>query len=187
MDSYRLKKYDGSIYLCGFMGTGKSSVGIQLAKALDQAFKDLDTEIIRKAELSIPEIFERQGEDVFRKLEWKTLYELTQNYKGVLSLGGGSLQSQNIVDHLKLYGLLIFIETPISEIVHRIGDDQNRPLLRNEDGSIKESAVLMQDLLALYEKRLPLYEQAQIKITTTDFSSIEEIVADLKERIARYV
>lgn len=169
------------------MGTGKSTIGIQLAGSLDRSFKDLDSEIEEMAGMAIPDIFKKDGEEAFRKMEWKKLYELSQHYKGVLSLGGGTLQNQRVVDHLKLYGLLIFIETPMDEIIHRISEDKNRPMLLNEDSTEKDTTTLIKDMTALYKKRLPLYSQAQMSVRTSEFSSVEEIVNSLKDRIARYV
>ncbi len=108
------------IFLTGFMGAGKSVIGQQLAGKLERPFLDLDDKITQKAGQSIPEIFKESGESEFRILERRAVLEVIREFTGVVALGGGSLQNQHLVDHIKLNGLLIFIETPISVILDRI-------------------------------------------------------------------
>src|SRR5699024_9505073 len=79
-----------------------------------------------------------------------------------IALGGGSLQNQQVLDHLKSTGLLIFIEAPLSLIIERISDDEGRPMLLDEHGKPKEHEQLYEDIELLYESRLPLYSQADI-------------------------
>ena len=187
MNDYKLSLYKDSIFICGFMGTGKSTVGKKLAELLEKDFFDLDQEIVNRAGMSIPEIFEQKGEEEFRKLEWKALYDLTQKVKGVIALGGGSLQNQHIIDHLKLYGLLIFLDTPFATILDRIFSDTNRPLLLDDEGNPKSKEQLTEDLNTLMQNRLPYYSQAQISIASDQYSNVDELVIDLKKKIARYV
>lgn len=175
------------IFLCGFMGAGKSMIGRRLAKNLDIAFLDLDEKIELKAGQSIPQIFEEAGEAGFRTAERRTLMEVIREYQGVVSLGGGSLQNQHMVDHLKLNGLLVFIETPISVILDRISEDENRPLLLDEQGNPKTKKRLKTELTALYEERLPLYEQAVIKIENDGSRLAAEVVEQLVKKIKNHV
>jgi shikimate kinase len=175
------------IFLCGFMGAGKSSIGRKLADFLDRPFLDLDDKIEDKAGLSIPRIFEKEGEAGFRTLERRALLEVIREFKGIVALGGGSLQNQHLLDHVKLNGLLIFIETPISIILERISADKNRPLLLNEDGTPKSRKLLKKELKALYDKRLPLYEQAIISVTNNGKEGVEEIVELLVKKIKNHV
>ncbi len=174
------------IFLCGFMGAGKSLIGHKLAEKLERTFLDLDDKIEEKAGQSIPEIFDETGEAGFRTLERRALQEVIREFEGVVALGGGSLQNQHMVDHIKLNGLLVFIETPISVILDRISEDQNRPLLLDEEGNPKDRAQLKEELTALYEQRLPLYQQAVITISN-EGQNPDKIVQTLLKKIRNHV
>jgi len=175
------------LFLCGFMGAGKSTIGRGLAERLDLPFADLDDIIEEETGRTIAEIFEDRGEKHFRKLERKLLLRAIREFRGVLALGGGALQNQHLVDHVKINGLLIFIETPFSVIFERITGHTDRPLLLNEDGEPKEKDELRKELEALYRNRLPRYRQAEITIQTEDQSSVEETVAALARKIEHHV
>lgn len=175
------------IFLCGFMGAGKSTIGRRLAEELEVPFADLDTIIEDAAGKSIPDIFEDEGEEQFRELERKHLLKTIRNFKGVLALGGGALQNQHLVDHIKINGLLIFIETPFSVIFERITGQKHRPLLLKEDGALKEKDKLQKELKTLYQQRLPRYRQAELTIQTKNQSSVEETVAALARKIEHHV
>lgn len=173
------------IFLCGFMGAGKSTLGRRLAKRLKMNFMDLDKIIEQESAQSIPEIFEQDGEETFRKLEQSALLSVIRSKKGVIALGGGSLQNQHMVDHLKLNGLLIFIDTPFSVIFERIADDSGRPLLTDENGELKSEELLHSQLKALYEKRLPLYRQAVITVDSS--GGLKEVMDQLIRKIENHV
>ncbi|MDX1671002.1 MAG: shikimate kinase [Balneolaceae bacterium] len=175
------------IFLCGFMGSGKSTIGRQLADELEQPFRDLDSYIEEQAGKSIPDIFRQEGEKHFRDLERRCLLKTVRSCSGVISLGGGALQNQQIVDHLKLKGLLIFIKTPFSIIFQRIEEDKNRPMLWNEQGQAGASEQLERDLRELYEQRLPLYRQAEITIETGPHDTVGEIVDLMINKIRNHV
>lgn len=175
------------IFLCGFMGTGKSTIGHRLAEELQRPFLDLDDRITEKAGKAIPQIFADSGEQRFRTIERKALLEIIRDYEGVVALGGGSLQNQHLLDHLKLSGLLVFLKTPISVILNRISEDKNRPLLLDQNGNPKDHATLKNELSLLYEDRLSLYEQAVITIEMDSAASVEEQVNRLLTKIENHV
>ena len=179
--------FQGSLFLCGFMGSGKTTIGKKAAERLDAAFIDLDEVIVRRYGKPIAEIFKQEGEDYFRKAEWKTLKALLPQKKGIYALGGGSLHNQHVVDHIKLFGLLIFIDTPFEILFERIRKNTSRPLLLDEDGNIKQDNRLREELMDLYQKRKPLYEQAQIKLGRDQYDSIEDLIDDLIKRASRHV
>lgn len=175
------------IFLCGFMGAGKSVIGQKLADRLELPFLDLDDKIEEKSEKSIPEIFETMGEAKFRIVERKALLEVIREFEGVVALGGGTIQNQHLLDHIKLNGLLIFIETPVSVILDRISEDKNRPLLLDEQGNPKNYEQLRKDLTTLYEERLPLYEQAVLTVVNDGSKSPEQLVETLLKKIKNHV
>lgn len=182
-----MKNLPELIFLCGFMGAGKSEIGRQLAEKLERPFLDLDDKIEERAERSIREIFETSDESAFRTIERRAVLEVVRDFEGVVALGGGSLQNQQMVDHIKLNGLLIFIETPFSVILDRISGDTDRPLLLDEDGNPKEPEALKEDLKLLYEERLPLYEQAVLKVTNDGSEPVEQVVEILLKKIRNHV
>ena len=175
------------IYLCGFMGAGKSTIGKLLAEKLSMPFIDLDTRIEENREKSIPVIFEEEGEEAFRQAERSALLEVIREEQGVIALGGGALHNQHLLDHVKVNGLLIFIETPFSVIFDRIAGKTDRPLLLDEDGNMKEEESLREELRSLYHKRLPLYEQAELQINSRNYESREELVRSLIKKIRNHV
>ncbi|MEO1022009.1 MAG: shikimate kinase [Bacteroidota bacterium] len=187
MNEYRLERYKGSIYMCGFMGAGKSTIGKQVAEHLDLPFKDLDKEIEESEQKTIPELFSEEGEGYFREKEWEVLLHLTRTYQGVLALGGGALHNQKVVDHLKLHGLLVFIDAPLKRIVHRVLRNPHRPIARKTDGSLKTKQDLLAELKSLYSTREMFYQQAQIHISTKPFKKSSEVIPIVIEKIKRHV
>lgn len=175
------------IFLSGFMGTGKTTIGKALAARLKQPFLDLDEAIEEYAGRSIRSVFEDQGEEAFRKIEQLCLFDTISSFKGILALGGGALQNQQVVNSVKLNGLLIFIETPISVILKRIAADPDRPLLLDEKGRAKEHHVLQKELQQLYKQRLPLYKQAEITINSSKYPSVNQLVNELIKKIHDHV
>ena len=180
-----IKNLPSRIFLCGFMGAGKTTIGRQLAQNLSVSFLDLDEHIEEEEGKSISDIFEEQGEAAFRKLERNAILEVIRNFKGVVALGGGALQNQHITDHIKVNGLLIFIQTPFSVILERIMTKPHRPLLLNEEGSLKNEEILKKELNTLYKKRLPLYEQAELKISG-EKAEDEKVAVDRLLKKIRY-
>jgi shikimate kinase len=168
------------VFLCGMMGSGKSTVGRILAKQLSLPFHDLDEIIERVAGISIPDIFKNRGEEGFRKLEKKCLLEVVKEAEGVIALGGGALQNQMIVDHIKLYGWLVFIRTPIITIVERLHQKDGRPMVDSKNRKALEDRI--SELLA---ERLPFYEQAPISIQTGD-QTPEEAAKEIIKKLAVY-
>ncbi len=174
-------------FICGFMGAGKSTIGSALAKGLEQPFHDLDAFIEARAGQTIPAIFEAGGEDGFRRRERAALLDLIRQKKGVIALGGGTLQNQHLTDHVKVNGLLVFIDTPMDVIVNRISGDKNRPMLLDENGEPKPQKVLKEELQHLYNQRFPFYEQAEVAISGADFSAVDNLVEHLLKKIKYHV
>ncbi len=152
------------IYLTGFMAAGKSSVGRALANELNLPFLDLDKYLEEKENRRITQIFQKNGEAYFREKERQYLKELARSYKGILALGGGSLQNQNIVNLLKETGILVYIETPTDVTLERVLRNTKRPIVLDKNGKLKPKEVLKKELDTLFETRKKFYNQADIKI-----------------------
>ncbi len=162
------------IFLCGMMASGKSTVGKYLASRLNVPFSDLDQMITKQESMSIPEIFLEKGEEYFRKTERNLLVKESQRTKGILALGGGSLQNQQIIDHLKVYGLLIFLKVPQSVLLSRLKSGRNRPMLSNVN--------IEQKIDQLLNERTSYYSQADITVevgTETHNQVVDQLIKKL--------
>jgi shikimate kinase len=115
-----MKKYASRIYLCGFMGAGKTTAGRLLAKRLKYIFVDLDKYIEKKEHKTISSIFSKFGEAGFRNLERQYLEELSSWQNVVIALGGGTLKDQETVGFIKNSGLLIYINVDLSTVLERV-------------------------------------------------------------------
>lgn len=152
-----------SIILCGFMGAGKSKLGQLLAGMRSLRFEDLDDEIQKYEGMDIPEIFARKGESYFREAERNYLFAKAEDQNRVLSLGGGALNQQDIVDRVTSSNLLVFLDPPITEIMRRVQKNHRRPLLLNPDGTPKTEEQLRTTLEDMLKVRRPFYTQAHIQ------------------------
>lgn len=186
MSAHSERSASSPIFLCGFMGTGKTTVGKLLAEKLDCSFADLDDIIVEDAGMSIPEIFAQEGEAGFRNRERRCLFEQLKKPDGVLALGGGALHNQEVIDRVKEGAVLVFIDTPISAILARIAGDTNRPLLNDDDGNPKPMSVLEEEMGEKRQQRLPRYRQAHITIRPEPDQKPEQIVEELLAELQKF-
>ena len=142
-----------NIVLCGFMGSGKSTIGKLLSRKMGMAFIDLDAYIEKKENKSVTQIFADSGEEYFRQLEKNAVKELAYKKSVILAAGGGTLTFRENVDTLRnADNKIILLDLPVAVVAQRLKGDTKRPLLNRPD---KE-----QVMRELYEKRLPLYRSA---------------------------
>jgi shikimate kinase len=160
------------IFLCGMMGSGKTTVGRKLASELNLPFTDLDQHIEDEQNLTIPEIFNKMGEPAFREIEHQTLKRvvMSPNEIGVFSLGGGSLQNQHLVDLLKENGILVYLECHIDTLFARLKNKTGRPMLTGQ-----QDHELRNRLAKLLAQRQPLYRQAHITINNNSLTPTEAV------------
>jgi len=151
-----------NIVLCGFMGSGKSQLGKDLARHFSVPFEDLDQLIESSQGARIQDIFARYGQDHFRTIERETLLNKVNDTDRVLSLGGGSLSDQFIVDTIKKNNTLVFISPTFETLIERIQGKTKRPLVLNENGEPKSKMELFRDLKPIYDQRLTYYSQADL-------------------------
>jgi len=168
------------IFLCGMMGAGKSTVGRPLAKKLQVPFFDLDQMIEDHEELTIPEIFEVKGEQIFRAIERKLIISQTDDMQGVMALGGGALQNQHLVDHIKLNGWLVYLEPPLDTILERLQNSSGRPMISDADHT-----ELKKRIRTLLQERTPFYNQAHITVKTATLAP-EEIADSIIKKLSFY-
>ena len=150
-----------AIYLVGFMGSGKSTVGRALADELGWSFIDLDEEIERRESTTIADIFDLQGEDVFREIEAALLRERVRNVQGgrpqVISLGGGAFLSEENFELVSNNGVTLWLDCEFSHIERRISAQTHRPLARDP-----------QHLRTLFDARRDGYARADYRIEVVD-------------------
>ena len=164
------------IILIGFMGSGKSSVGKKLARAMELSFVDTDDLIEEQAHMKITDIFEEYGEEYFRDLETLTLRQLldAQN-RLVIAVGGGMPMRSENRNYLKQLGTVIYLKAEVDTLVERLQGDTSRPMLKGRDLKTK-IRDLMQARGSVYQ------ETADIDIVT-DQKGCRRIVEEIKRHV----
>ncbi|WP_369796289.1 shikimate kinase [Snodgrassella sp. CFCC 13594] len=142
----------GNLFLIGLMGAGKTTLGKQLALQLSRAFYDSDQEICVRTGVSIPTIFELEGEAGFRAREAAVIDEITQKTNIVLATGGGAILQPTNREKLRSRGQVVYLHAQPELLLMRTRYDKNRPLLQVADPLAK-----LQDL---YAQRDPIYRSA---------------------------
>ena len=161
------------IFLIGFMGSGKTHWGKQLATQLKIPFFDLDDVISSKENKTIAEIFAHAGEEAFRVKEREVLESLIdENANMVVSCGGGTPCFFNNIERMKKYGVVIWLNTHVEVLVQRlIKEKEKRPLIKNVQDADLRSYIVRK----LNERRM-YYEQADVVIDKEDSISISEFI-----------
>ncbi len=161
------------LVLVGFMGSGKSTVGRLLSRKLSLPFVDLDSLIVERTGMSIPQIFREKGEGYFREIEREILIsELSSSRNLILSTGGGAPAYRDNMNLINRFSTSIFLHASFETLFSRISGDRNRPLASLDRERLKN----------LFLKRLPFYRKAHITINTegkTPADVVNEVVSTL--------
>lgn len=154
------------VYLTGFMASGKSTIGPILANTIGWDFYDLDKLIEKEMAMSIKEIFKVNGEAFFRKLETEMLRKVCSLNNYIISLGGGTIVSDENIEIIKKSGYLIYLESSPESTYKRLRYKRDRPafLFDGEDEPTK--ADLIKKIETLLSQRLQYYNMADSKINT---------------------
>lgn len=166
----------GHVFLIGFMGAGKTTVGRILADTMGRPFVDLDAQIERDAGLLIPQIFAEKGEDAFRELESEALAGLSESPRSVVACGGGIVLRAENRRVLKNLGTTVYLEVSAGEALARIGDVEGRPLLA--EGGPAAAATLL-------EGRRGLYRAVADLVVETDACDPAQIADAIAARLSR--
>jgi shikimate kinase len=167
-----------SIVLIGMMGAGKSSAGRCLARRTKLALHDTDEIIASKFELSIPEIFEKHGEDKFREAETEALRSLSATEQAIIVTGAGIVMRKANLDLLKRLGVVVWLDGNSGTLFKRAARCGNRPLLQRED-SRKTFAQILQ-------ARRPLYAKiAHLRVDTSVLTD-EEVAVAIMSKFGRF-
>lgn len=169
------KKRD-NIILIGFMGSGKTTVGISLSYKVQRAFSDMDKMIEKREGMSISEIFATQGEDYFREKETELLRELKKEREGrIYSAGGGTpLRAENrkLLGEL---GTVVWLKASAETVFERLKSDTTRPLLRGADP--------MEKIKTLLKEREELYADAADIVVTVDKKAVSRIAYEIADAL----
>lgn len=165
------------IFLIGMPGAGKTYWGRKLASKYGYAFADLDEEIKRAAGKTIQEIFEMEGEVVFRTQETECLEQLCLHNNVIVACGGGTPVYNNNLELMKQNGCVVYMEADINTLTDRLVQDENsRPLINSEN--------IPEQLERLYQERRTYYEQADctVQADETIIANFEQIIALCTDR-----
>jgi shikimate kinase len=164
------------IYLTGFMGAGKSTVGRALAQRLGWAFVDLDSKIESRCRMPIPRIFTERGEEWFRQQEHEALEAIPGSADTVVAVGGGALQRPDNRRLMRRRGITVWLDVPFSLILQRLGDDGRltRPLFTDQEAA-----------RALFEERRPQYARADRVIQIRAQRQPDDLARDIETLIGK--
>ena len=170
------------VYLAGFMTTGKSAIGPILSNTLGWNFYDLDDVIETKYNYSIKKLFNEKGEVEFRAMENKVLAELNPERNAIIALGGGTMMNQENISLMKKRGLIILFESSENEIYHRMKHKMDRPFALDDKGYMLGEKELKIKIKELLKSRKKYYDQADIKIKTSN-----ELVGKIVDKLSKII
>ena len=178
IDTTLAKRQSGNIFLIGMMGAGKTTVGKLLAQQLGKNFIDSDEEIQQRTGVTIPHIFDVEGEAGFRQREVNIIQELVKLDNIVLATGGGAVLNGQNRDALRCNGIVVYLKSAVHDLWLRTRHDRNRPLLQAADPRAK--------LKELYEQRDPLYTQVADLIIPTGKQNVHSLVLQLQQELNQF-
>jgi len=164
------------IFLIGYMGSGKTTIGKMLAARLNYSFVDMDAHIEEKQFKSVSRIFAEKGEDEFRKVEKNCLHEVGEFENVIISTGGGAPCFFDNMEYMKQQGLTIYLKLTPEELRDRLESSKanKRPLLAERKGE-----ELLRFIAEGLNKREPFYSQAEIVVSNDTEENIVKIITEL--------
>ncbi len=162
-----------NVILIGFMGSGKSTIGKQLAKDLDMTFLDMDTIIQRNVDMTIHEIFTQKGESFFRNEERELSEKISSLKNLIVATGGGIVLQPENMEWLSKTGVIFYIKCDFDTIVQRIKAQKNRPLFSSNLEQFKD----------LFHSREHLYKKYTNQIVDVNKKSVKTLVDEIMQKI----
>ena len=173
-----LSEITRNIYLVGMMGAGKTSIGRLLSKRSRRRFYDSDHVIEERTGVTIPTIFDLEGEQSFRDREEAVIAELARLSNIVLATGGGAILRENNRQVLCSSGIIVYLRGSVEDLWRRTRKDKNRPLLLTDNPR--------QKLAEIYSVRDPIYSSVADIIIETGNPSIQSLEQDVEARLIEY-
>ncbi len=164
-----------NLFLIGPMGAGKSAVGRQLGRLLHLHFIDSDDEIESRTGVDIPFIFEKEGENGFRKREAKVIDEISLKDGIILATGGGAVVDPESRSRLGARGFVVYLQTSVAQQVQRTQKGRQRPMLDNGDPQ-----KVLQNLM---DVRDPMYREIADLVVDTDGRRVQEVAQEIYEAL----
>jgi shikimate kinase len=166
-----------TVALVGMMGAGKTAVGKAVAAQLGVDFLDSDAEIEKAANMTIPEIFERDGEPFFREKESQVINRLLDSAPCVLSTGGGAFLAPRNREAMSAKGVSVWLDAEIDVLWARVKNKDTRPLLRTENP--------YETLKSIYTARVPIYRLADVTVVSEYDVSIEDMAQRVVDALSQ--
>jgi len=160
------------------MGSGKTTMGRSLSKYLGKLFVDSDEEIKKRTGVTIPHIFDVEGEPGFRLRESAAISDMVKRDNMVLATGGGAVLAEQNRILLQQCGIVIYLRASVHDLWHRTRHDRNRPLLQTADPYGK--------LMELYQQRDPLYQQMADIVAQSSKQSVQGLMLHLVDEIEKF-
>jgi len=157
-----------TVVMVGMMGAGKTAVGRALAVRLGAKFLDSDAEIETAANMTVPEIFTRDGERFFRRKEPQRLRRRLRDESCLLATGGGAFMSAQNRSMISKNGVSVWLNADLDVLWNRVRHKTTRPLLRTDNPKVT--------LGEIYNERVPIYDLADVSVVSNGNASIEEMV-----------
>jgi shikimate kinase len=174
------------IFLTGFMGSGKSTIGPILANTIGYEFVDIDKAIEQREGKTINEIFMERGESVFRSLERDLIITVSARDHVVVSLGGGTITDPENFRLISTSGIVVYLKATPEQIFKRLHNKRDRPVLTDVRGKLLSGEELRQRIQELYLKREPFYSRADVTVETSEKRvgiTVDQIVKKLSPHL----
>ncbi|NIR48882.1 shikimate kinase [candidate division KSB1 bacterium] len=163
-----------NIYLVGFMAAGKSTVGKLLAQQTGREYFDTDELVERRVGETIPEIFQKYGEEPFRDFEAEIIADIARKTRAVIALGGGAILRPQNRDRIMRSGVSIYLKWNLKTLLRRLQTQHNRPLADQKNGNFGETRIER-----LFESRSECYERADFVVNCVDGMSPEKVAEQI--------
>jgi shikimate kinase len=174
------------VFLTGFMGSGKSTIGPILANTIGYEFLDIDKAIEQREGRSINEIFQEEGEPYFRSIERDLLVTVSTRDHIVVSLGGGTVADPENFRLISTSGIVVYLKATPEQIFRRLHHKLDRPVLTDIRGEKLSDEELRKRIQELYMKREPFYSRADITVETNE-KRVGVTVDQIVKRLSRHV
>ncbi|HZQ60679.1 MAG TPA: shikimate kinase [Casimicrobiaceae bacterium] len=168
-----MQLHRGNLFLVGLPGSGKTTLGRQLARRFGKPFVDADIELEARLGVSIPTIFEIEGEAAFRDREAAMIDELTQRTAIVLATGGGAVLRESNREQLAANGSVLYLHATPQMLWHRVRHNRHRPLLNTRDPLAR--------LAELYDQRDPLYRSIADWVIESEREHVARFAASMEQ------